>query len=86
MMTYEERIGRYRIFRNDNVLGARGSEIRASGHNPENDWRLVWSFDELEAAAMKLAKESLRSGAYSLWKMVDAGELAPKTITRSALF
>lgn len=82
-MTYEEPIGRYRIFRNDNMLGERGAQIRAEGHNAENDWRLVWSFNELEAASMKFAQESMRSGAYSLWKIVDAGENAPKTITRT---
>ena len=83
-MTYEEPIGRYRLFRNDNMLGERGKQIRAEGIDAEKTWQLVWSFNELEAAAMKLAKESIRSGAYSVWKMVDAGENAPKTITRMA--
>ena len=85
-MTYEEPIGRYRLFRNDNMLGERGKQVRAEGIDPETCWQLVWSFNELEDAAMKLAKESMRSGAYSLWKMVDAGEDAPKTVTRTALF
>ena len=83
-MTYEEPIGRYRIFRNDNMLGERAVQVRAEGHDPEKSWHLVWSFTELEPAAMKFAKESMKSGAYSLWKIVDAGESAPKTITRSA--
>lgn len=77
-MTYEEPIGRYRLFRNDNMLGE-----RAEGIDPETCWNLVWSFHSAEAAETKLAKENDRSGAYSVWKIVDAGELAPKTITRS---
>ena len=80
--TYEEPIGRYRLFRNDNMLGERAVRVRAEGIDPEKSWHLIWSFHSAEAAETKLAKENARSGAYSVWKLVDAGEFAPKTITR----
>ena len=73
IMTDEGPIGRYRLHRNDNMLGERGKNLRAEGYDvesPEN-WHLIWSFEHLEHAALKMAKESLKSGAYSVWKLVD---------------
>lgn len=79
-LTTTEPALRFRIYRNDNVLGERGRQIRVErpNDNAADDpwsWHLIWSFHTLEEAAQRLALETLKSGSYSLWTLVDGEDL-----------
>ena len=87
-MTDEGPIGRYRLHRNDNMLGERGKNLRAEGYDvesPEN-WHLIWSFEHLEHAALKIDEQSLRIGRVTRDDVDDAAN-RPVTIlnTRATL-
>ena len=80
METYRETVGRYRVMRHTELPDYYKAEYRAAGIDPDDNWALIWSFNDEAAAAKKLAE--LVAKAPSIWtfKLVDAG--GPETIER----
>jgi len=82
--TYQERVGRFRILRHDELPDRHKAEMRLNGIDPDDCWSLIWSFDEQENADRQLADCIARAASWETYKLVDAGEAT--TITRTAWF
>ena len=82
--TYEERVGRYRILRHDELPDRHKAEMRLNGIDPDDCWSLIWSFDTEQAANDQLADCIEHAASWQTYKLVDNGE--PSVITRQAWF
>lgn len=78
-MAHTETILRYRVVVNED----RGPEVRAAlierGIDPDNNWKLVWSFNELadaEAQMEQCIEEDKEYGLdkWNTYKIIDHGE------------
>ena len=74
MTTYVERVARYRIYRHDDLPEGHKAEYRAQGIDPDTLWRLVWSFEEYQAAVWQLQDLREDAAAWETYKLVDNGE------------
>jgi hypothetical protein len=84
--TYEEPIGRYRIICHEELPDRHKAEMRLNGIDPDDCWKLIWSFDDEEAAQRQLASCVEHAASFQTYRLKDAGPDAPKTITRSCWF
>ena len=84
METYQERVGRYRIVRHEELPDAHKAEYRLNGIDPDTLWSLVWSFDDEQSAKEQLAICIQHQPSYATHKIVDNG--APTFIERTAWF
>jgi hypothetical protein len=78
-MSHTETILRYRVVK----LEDRGPEVRAAlierGIDPDQNWKLVWSFNELADAEKQMEREIEEGKEYGLdkydtYKIIDNGE------------
>lgn len=74
MQTYQERVGRYRILRHEELPEAHKAEYRLRGINPDDNWSLIWSFDDFEAAEKCLANCIEDAASFQTYNLVDNGE------------
>jgi hypothetical protein len=81
MQTYQERVGRYRILRHEELPEAHKAEYRLRGIDPDDCWGLIWSFDEITDAEKSLANCNDSKASFQTYKIVDNGETS--FITRS---
>ena len=81
METYQERVGRFRIVRHEELPEAHKAEYRIRGMNPDDMWSLIWSFDELVDAEKCLINCNEYKASFQTYKIVDNGEAS--FITRS---
>jgi hypothetical protein len=81
MQTYQERVERFRIIRHEELPEAHKAEYRLRGIDPDDNWSLIWSFDDSEAAEKCLADCNERKASFQTYKLVDNGEAS--FITRS---
>jgi hypothetical protein len=72
--TYQERVGRYRILKHEELPEAHKAEYRINGIDPDTLWTLVWSFDTLEAAEEMLKEEQGFAASWQTYKLVDGGQ------------
>jgi len=72
--TYQERVGRYRIIRHEELPAAHKAEYRLRGIDPDNNWSLIWSFDEPASAEKCLEDCNLTKASFQTYKLVDAGQ------------
>lgn len=71
--TYMERVNRWRILRHDELPEAHKAEYRAAGIDPDNNWSLIWSFND-EAAAQKCLMDcNADKASWQTYKLVDGG-------------
>ena len=84
MMSYRERINRYRVVKHEERPDAHKAEMRINGIDPDTTWSLVWSFETLAAAEKQLAKEIKNAAPWETWKIVDAG--AAEIVDRPSWF
>lgn len=84
MNTYQERVGRYRILKHEDMPEAHKAEYRINGIDPDTLWTLVWSFDDLIAANDCLKDEQGYAASWQTYKLVDGGH--PTTIERTTWF
>lgn len=84
METYQERVGRYRIVRHEELPPAHKAEYRLNGIDPDTLWSLIWSFDDEQSANEQLAFCIQHQPDYATHKIVDAGETT--YIERTAWF
>jgi len=82
--TYQERVGRYRIIRHDELPESHKAEYRLKGIDPDDNWQLIWSFSDLAAAENCLNDCKEDAPVWSTYKLVDAGK--EEFITRQAWF
>jgi len=55
--TYEERVGRYRIVKHEIITDPkRRAEYIINGLDPDEDIKLIWSFDDKAAAERQLER------------------------------
>ncbi len=54
MNTYTETVNRYRIVRHEELPEEHKQCYRDAGINPDDNWQLIWSFEDEEFAAEKL--------------------------------
>lgn len=74
MNTYMERVMRYRIIRHDELPESHKQAYREAGIDPDDNWSLVWSFSDLEAAEQALEQCIEDAASFETYKLVDAGE------------
>lgn len=74
---HTETILRYRVVK----LEDRGPEVRKAleerGIDPDNNWKLVWSFNDLDSASAQMQREIEEQAEYKIndkWKIIDNGE------------
>lgn len=82
--TYQEKIHRYRILRHDELPESHKAEYRLNGIDPDNNWSLIWSFDNEKDAEKCLVDCNGYKASFQTYKLVDAGHA--ETITRQAWF
>lgn len=97
--TYQERINRFRVVKHEELPEAHKAEYRLNGIDPDDNWTLVWSFNDKDAADKCCADEiendkdicaKLTAKGYDVskrkvtWKVVDAG--AATVVERQAWF
>ena len=82
--TYQERVGRYRIIRHEELPAEHKAALRINGIDPDDNWSLIWSFDEEAPAQEQLASCVENACSFQTYKLVDAGET--QFITRQAWF
>jgi hypothetical protein len=80
--TYQERVARFRIIRHEELPPEHKASLRLHGIDPDDNWSLIWSFDEEAPAQKQLADCIANACSFQTYKLVDAGEAT--TITRSA--
>jgi hypothetical protein len=80
--TYKERINRWRIIRHDELPEAHKAEYRLNGIDPDDNWTLVWSFNEWQAARDMLVECEENKASWQTFKLVDGG--GPTEVERSA--
>lgn len=74
METYQERVGRYRILRHEEMSEQRKAEYRLNGIDPDDLWTLVWSFDDEDKAKEQLARCIETKAECSTYILRDNGE------------
>jgi hypothetical protein len=86
--TYEEPIGRYVVEKLENYasLPQHRASLRINGIDPDENWLLVWSFDNKDLAVIEAFESEERDTLKRKWRWRDRGENAPRTITRTAWF
>lgn len=84
METYQERVGRYRILRHEELPPEHKASYRLNGIDPDTLWTLVWSFDDEAAAREQLAFCIEHQPSYATHILKDNGE--PSFIERTAWF
>jgi len=82
--TYQERVGRYRIVRHEELPPEHKAAYRINGIDPDNNWSLIWSFNDLEAASKCLTDCNATKASFQTYRLVDGGE--ETVITRQAWF
>jgi hypothetical protein len=82
--TYTETILRFRVVVHEELPEEHKAQYRLHGIDPDNNWRLIWSFHDLADAEAQLAIENERKASFQTWKIVDAGQA--ETIERQAWF
>lgn len=81
MKTYQERVGRFRILRHTEYPEDMKAEMLLKGIDPDDNWALIWSFDDRAAAEAQLEEElEVWNRPCYTTKIVDAG--AATTIER----
>lgn len=93
METYVERINRYVVEYLEDMSEDRKALYRLNGVDPDDDWRLMWSFETLEGAEDQCEAETTRHNdfcesygcdPFKAYRVRDLG--APKEIVRQMLF
>ncbi len=82
MNTYTETVNRYRIVRHEELPEEHKQCYRDAGINPDDNWQLIWSFEDEEFAAEKLQEIQKHAPLHWTYKLVDGGEAT--TIERPA--
>lgn len=73
--TYTERVGRYRILRNEEPPAEHKAYLEYKyGERWEDSWGLIWSFDDADAAEKCLTECVADAPKYWTYKLVDNGE------------
>jgi hypothetical protein len=84
METYTETVGRYRILVHEELPEKHKAAYRLKGIDPDNNWKLSWSFDERESAEHMLRVLRAEAADWETYKLVDAG--AAENVERPVLF
>jgi len=84
MSTHTETILQYRILRHDDLPQAHKDEMIKHGINPDEQWNLIYSFDNKADAYGCLEEEEFNAAPWETYKLKDAGEAT--TIERSDWF
>ena len=86
--TYQEPIGRYVVEKLENYEGLPEfrAELKLKGMDPDNNWLLVWSFEEEQLACEKMSSQSACDRLHRRWRVRDRGADAPKHIEWLAIF
>lgn len=84
METYQERVGRYRIMRHEELPDRHKAEYRIRGIDPDDLWSLIWSFDDLKSAEEELERANAHKPDFYTYKLVDGGQT--EYIERSTWF
>jgi hypothetical protein len=71
--TYKERVLRWRIMRHEELPEGHKAEYRAAGIDPDNNWALIWSFNDEDAAKKCLADCDADKASWQTFKLVDGG-------------
>ncbi len=79
--TYQETVLRFRVMCHEELPEAHKEAYRARGIDPDDLWKLVYSFNEEADALDTLKMEQENAAPWETYKMVDAGEAT--TVTRS---
>jgi hypothetical protein len=74
METYTETVHRYRIVRLEEKPEEHKARLRIMGINPDDDWQLIWSFENKKAANHELKNLKSEAAWFQTYKLVDAGE------------
>lgn len=80
--TYQERVYRFRIFRHEELPTLHKIEMRKRGIDPDQLWKLIYSFADREAAEAALRECQQTAADWETYKLVDAG--GEQTIERLA--
>ena len=72
--TYQERINRWRIVCHEELPEAHKAEYRLHGVNPDEIWKLIWSFETEEAAKEQLQHCIEHAASWQTYKLVDGGK------------
>lgn len=75
MQTYKETVLRYRVVRHTEYDAATKASFRLNGIDPDDNWSLVWSFEDLESAERQAERDRkiFKAPTYTI-KVVDNGE------------
>lgn len=79
-----EHVARYRIMRHEELPEAHKAQYRINGIDPDTNWSLIWSFDDVADAQDQLIECNTYKGSFQTYKIVDAG--AESFIERSSWF
>lgn len=72
--TYLEKVNRWRILRHEDLPAAHKAAYRLEGINPDDVWKLVWSFEDEAAARDMLAQLNEEKPRFYTYRLVDAGK------------
>lgn len=83
MDTCREPIGRFVVEYNERLPERHQAELRARGIDPDDNWLLLWSFEDEEDAHRCMEEEQyVISGYIRTYRVRDRGEDAPRYIER----
>jgi hypothetical protein len=82
--TYQERVGRYRIERHEELPEAHKASYRLNGIDPDNCWSLIWSFNDEAAATKCLDDCNAHKASFQTYRLTDGGQAI--VIERQAWF